>query len=123
LSGQQNASVTALDRWTPQNQENVIPRAYEDPAAVNSDRYIEDGSYLRLKTLVLGYTLPLRFVSRAYDTRIRFYFSAQNLVTWTKYTGYDPEVSRNGQSTLTQGIDYAVYPNAKLFTGGVNITF
>jgi len=122
LSGQQNASITALDRWTPQNQGNVIPRAYEDPAAVNSDRYVEDGSYLRLKNLTLGYTLPLTFASKAHNVKIRFYFSAQNLVTWTKYTGYDPEVSKNGQSTLNQGVDYAVYPNAKLFTGGVNIT-
>jgi len=123
LSGQQNASITALDRWTPQHQGNVIPRAYEDPAAVNSDRYVEDGSYLRLKTLVLGYTLPLKFASTANNARVRFYVSAQNLTTWTSYTGYDPEVSRNGQSTLNQGVDYAVYPNAKQFTGGVNITF
>lgn len=122
FSGQQNVSVTALDRWTLQNQENVIPRAYEDPASVNSDRYVEDGSYLRLKTLALGYTFPLSFASKVNSARIRFYFSAQNLVTWTKYSGYDPEVSKNGQSSLNQGVDYSVYPNARLFTGGVNIT-
>ncbi len=122
LSGQQNASVTALDRWTPENQGNIIPRAYEDPAAVISDRYVEDGSYLRLKSLTLGYTFPLTFASKAHNAKIRLYFSAQNLYTWTSYSGYDPEVSKNGQSTLNQGVDYAVYPNAKLFTGGLNIT-
>ncbi|GAA4800678.1 TonB-dependent receptor [Olivibacter ginsenosidimutans] len=122
LSGQQNASITALDRWTPENQGNVIPRAYEDPAAEASDRYVEDASYLRLKNLTIGYTFPLHLLSTTSNAKLRIYVAAQNLITWTNYTSYDPEVSKNGQSTLTQGIDYGVYPNAKLFTGGINLT-
>ena len=122
LSGQQNASVTALDRWTPDHPSNVIPRAYEDPAAVNSDRSVEDGSYLRIKNLALGYTLSLNKPKGAGKIKIRFYASAQNLATWTNYTGYDPEVSVNEQTTLTQGVDYSVYPNSKQYIGGINIT-
>lgn len=122
LSGQQNASVTALDRWTPENPGNVIPRAYEDPAAVASNRYVEDASYLRIKNLAIGYSF--RIAPQSFkNTRLRIYCSAQNLYTWTQYSGYDPEVSRNGQNTLTQGIDYSVYPNARLFTGGINLSF
>ena len=122
LSGQQNASVVALDRWTPENPSNEIPRAYEDPAAVASNRYVEDASYLRIKNLAIGYTF--RIAPQSFkNTRLRIYFSGQNLYTWTKYTGYDPEVSRNGQTTLTQGIDYSIYPNARVFVGGVNLTF
>lgn len=123
FSGQQNVSVTALDRWTPENPSTTIPRAYEDPAAVASNRFVEDASYLRIKNLALGYTTPLGSSGSLKNIKIRIYVSAQNLVTWTKYTGYDPEVSRNEQTTLTQGIDYSVYPNARLYTGGINITF
>ncbi|WP_207534128.1 SusC/RagA family TonB-linked outer membrane protein [Desertivirga arenae] len=122
LSGQQNASTTALQRWTPENGGNLIPRAYEDPAVVNSDRYVEDGSYLRLKNLTVGYTLPIRFASKNNNAKMRLYFTAQNLATWTKYSGFDPEVSKNGQSTIGAGVDQYVYPTAKLFLGGINIT-
>lgn len=122
LSGQQNASTTALERWTPTNSGNLIPRAYEDPAVVNSDRYVEDGSYLRLKNLTVGYTLPLRFALKNNQSKLRVYFTAQNLATWTKYSGYDPEVSKNGQSTIGAGVDNYVYPTARLFQGGINIT-
>ncbi|MEI6946803.1 TonB-dependent receptor [Paraflavisolibacter sp. H34] len=123
LSGQQNASVTALQRWTPTNPGNLVPRAFEDPAAANSDRFVEDGSYLRLKNLVVGYTLPQRWSQKVRSTQVRLYVTAQNLHTWTKYTGFDPEVSRNGQTTLTQGIDYALYPNAKTISGGLTLSF
>ncbi len=123
LSGQQNASVSVLDRWTPENPGNVIPRAFEDPSVTNSDRFVEDGSFLRLKNLTLGYTLPSAVASRVRLTHIKFYIAAQNIFTWTNYSGYDPEVSRNGQNTLTQGIDYSVYPNNKSCQAGIAITF
>lgn len=123
LTGQQNASVTALERWTPTNPTNVIQRAFEDPAAVNTSRYVEDASFLRLKNVTLGYNLPKAIASKIHVSQVKVYVSAANLLTWTKYTGFDPEVSRNEQSTLTQGIDYSVYPGSKSFLGGLSISF
>jgi TonB-linked SusC/RagA family outer membrane protein len=123
LSGQQNVSVTALERWTPTNPSSTVPRAFEDPAATNSNRYVEDGSFLRLKNVSLGYTLPASVISRVNSKSIRVYVSGQNLHTWTKYSGFDPEVSRNGQSSLTQGLDYGLYPNYRSFLAGIYFSF
>lgn len=123
LSGQQNASPDALDRWTPSNPSTTMPRALDDPSTVVSDRFVEDASFLRLKNIVLGYTLPAKLTSKAHFGNVRFYIAAQNILTLTKYTGYDPEVSKNEQTTLTQGVDYAVYPNSKSYQVGLNVTF
>jgi TonB-linked SusC/RagA family outer membrane protein len=123
LTGQQNASVAALERWTPTNPTNTIQRAFEDPAAVNTSRYVEDASFLRLKNLTLGYNLPKSIASKIKSSQVKIYVSAQNLFTWTKYTGFDPEVSRNEQSTLAQGIDYSVYPSSKSYLAGLSISF
>ncbi|GGN05147.1 SusC/RagA family TonB-linked outer membrane protein [Dyadobacter beijingensis] len=123
LTGQQNASVTALERWTPTNPTNVVQRAFEDPAPVNTSRYVEDASFLRLKNVTLGYNLPKSIATKIHASQIKVYVSAANLLTWTKYTGFDPEVSRNEQSTLAQGIDYSVYPGSKSFLGGLSISF
>ncbi|TLV02298.1 SusC/RagA family TonB-linked outer membrane protein [Dyadobacter luticola] len=123
LTGQQNASVAAYDRWTPENPGNEVQRAFEDPAPVNTSRYVEDASYLRLKNITLGYNLPKSITSKIHSSQIKVYISAANLATWTKYTGFDPEVSRNEQSTLGQGIDYSVYPSSKSFLAGLSISF
>jgi TonB-linked SusC/RagA family outer membrane protein len=123
LSGQQNASITALERWTPSNPTNEVQRAFEDPAPVNTSRYVEDASFLRLKNLSLGYNLPKSVASKIRASHIKVYIQAQNLITWTKYTGFDPEVSRNEQSTLTQGIDYSIYPASKSYLAGLSISF
>ncbi|MDR2681410.1 MAG: TonB-dependent receptor [Tannerella sp.] len=122
LSGQQNVSVTALDRWTPENQGNEVPRAYEDPAVVINSRNVEDASYLRLKELSFGYTLPRKLISKWSISSLRIYVSAQNLITLTRYSGFDPEVSTN-QATINQGIDNQSYPNAKSIYGGLSIKF
>jgi TonB-linked SusC/RagA family outer membrane protein len=122
-TGYINGSTTMLDRWTPTNPNNVIHRAIENPAVTVSDRFIEDGSYLRLKNLSLGYSLPAALTSKIGISQLRIYVTAQNLVTWTKYTGFDPEVSRNEQATLTQGVDNGVYPASKTFLGGLTLTF
>ncbi|KAA0992301.1 SusC/RagA family TonB-linked outer membrane protein [Dyadobacter aurulentus] len=122
-TGYINGSTTMLDRWTPTNPSNVIHRAIENPAVTVSDRFIEDGSYLRLKNLSLGYSLPAVLTGKIGISQLRIYVTAQNLVTWTKYTGYDPEVSRNEQATLTQGVDNGVYPASKTFLGGLTLTF
>lgn len=123
MTGQQNASITAYERWTPTNAGNTVQRAFEDPASVNTSRYVEDASFLRLKNLTLGYNLPKNVISKIRASNVKIYVSAQNLFTWTRYTGFDPEVSRNEQSTLTQGIDYSIYPSSKSFLGGLSISF
>lgn len=123
LSGQQNASITALDRWTPERPSNVIHRPYEDPSTVNTDRYVENASFLRLKNITFGYNLPEKLTSRIKLNRVRIYASAQNFLTWTNYSGYDPEVNRNEQSTITQGIDNSVYPVSKSYQAGLSISF
>jgi hypothetical protein len=89
---------------------------------VFSSRLIEDGSYLRLKTLSLGYTVPGRIVQKAGITKLRVFCSMQNLLTISDYSGYDPEVSvRN--SALTPGVDFSAYPRARSVNFGVNMVF
>ena len=83
--------------------------------AATSSRFIEDGAYLRLKDLTIGYTLPQKYSKKAYIERIRVYFTASNLLTFTKYTGYDPEVGG--------GIDYGNYPQSRTFMFGLNCDF
>ncbi len=118
-----NAAATLNDRWTPTNPSNEIPRATSSPLGIVSERYVEDASFLRLKLITLGYTLP-KSVSKKLGTKsVKFYVSAENLITWTKYTGYDPEVSSYEQNNLYPGIDFGSYPNSKTFISGLNVTF
>ena len=122
FSGQQNADASALDRWTPTNPSNTIPRAKLDPAPVFSDRYIEDGSFIRLKSASLGYTFPKKITKSLQLSNLKVYISGSNLLTWTKYTGFDPEIT-SGDNTVSQGTDSGSYPVSKSFNAGVNITF
>lgn len=101
----------------------TVKGAYQDPAITVSDRFIEDASYVRLKNLSFGYTIPEGWLSKARIKALRIYVSAQNSWTWTKYTGYDPESSRAGQSLIDRGVDQGVYPNNKSVQGGVQLTF
>ncbi|MBL0738257.1 TonB-dependent receptor [Flavobacterium sp. GN10] len=118
-----NAAATLNDRWTPTNPSNEIPRASSSPLGIVSERYVEDASFLRLKLITLGYTLP-KSVSKKLGTKsVKVYISAENLITWTKYTGYDPEVSSYEQNNLYPGIDFGSYPNSKTFISGLNVTF
>jgi len=118
-----NAAATLEDRWTTTNPGNEVPRASSSPLGIVSERYVEDASFLRLKLITLGYTLP-KSVSKKLGTKsVKFYVSAENLITWTKYTGYDPEVSSYEQNNLYPGIDFGSYPNSKTFISGLNVTF
>jgi TonB-linked SusC/RagA family outer membrane protein len=120
-----NASKALLDRWKPSHTETNVPRAQASSYVNLDSRYIEDASYLRLKDITLGYILPLK-ITQLPSAKIRAFVSGQNLLTLTKYTGYDPEASRNGNdetSELTQGVDLGAYPTAKSFLVGINITF
>ena len=121
-TGYTNATTTLLNRYSPTNTNTDVHSAYQDPAPTISDRFIEDGSYLRLKSLSLGYTFPQSVLSRSPFKKIRIYVNAQNLVTWTKYTGYDPEVSSNEQSPISAGVDNGAYPNSKSLIAGIGIT-
>ena len=88
-----------------------------------SDRYIEDGSYLRLKTVVLGYSVPKYFCNKMSVASLRFNLSAQNLVTWTNYSGYDPDVSVGRYGALTPNLDYSAYPKSISIVWGAVVKF
>jgi hypothetical protein len=96
-----------------------------NPAERNifSDAQVEDGSFVRIKNITLGYTLPARWIKRAKFSNFRLYGSVNNLKTFTQYRGYDPEVNAFGQSHLLQGIDYGGYPLATSIIGGIQIGF
>ena len=86
-----------------------------------SSRFIEDGSYLRIKNLSIGYTLPRALTQKLSIESLRVYFNVQNLYTFTKYNGYDPEVGSYNQNVLLRGVDYARYPSQRIFTFGLNL--
>jgi TonB-linked SusC/RagA family outer membrane protein len=121
-TGYTNGSANLVDRWTPTNTNTGVKAAFQDPAVTISDRFIEDASYLRLRNLTLGYTLPTTWLNPLHVKSLRLYVSAQNLLTWTRYTGFDPEASLNGQSLINKGVDSGVYPNSKTFLGGLAIS-
>ncbi len=118
----QNMFATYKDRWTPENQNNKYFRTGGWGPYAYSSRVIEDASFLRLKTVSIGYTLPASLLKTLKVKSLRFNASAQNLYTWSKYEGYDPEVSAYN-SALTPGFDWSVYPRARTLTIGANLTF
>lgn len=118
-----NQFASYADRWSPQNQDSKNFRAGGGgPNGVYSSRTIEDASFLRLKTLSLTYSLPRKIVRKLGMRSVQFSLSAQNLFTWTDYSGLDPEVSvRN--SALTPGFDYSAYARNKIYTAGLKLIF
>lgn len=118
-----NQFASYENRWTPTNTSSTLYRVNgggpTTPTGANS-RVIEDGSYLRLKTVSLGYSLPQDLLKRIKVKSCRLYVSAQNLVTWTKYSGIDPEVSVFN-SVLTPGFDYSAYPRPRVVTFGATV--
>jgi hypothetical protein len=118
-----NQFASYIDRWSPENPTNRNFRAGgQGPIGMHSSRVLEDGSYLRLKTLSLGYAVPAQYIKRLYLSQLRLNVSAQNLLTFTNYSGVDPEVSvRN--SVLTPGFDFSAYPRARTLVFGANLTF
>ncbi len=116
----------ASDHWTVDNPNASQPRFLAGSDNHNltlSDRFVEDGSYLRIQNVTLGYVVPVPFLKKLQITRFRIYGSAQNLKTFTKYTGYDPEVGALNQSALTMGVDNGRYPSARTYTIGLNVEF
>jgi len=84
---------------------------------------IEDGSFLRLNNITLGYTLPTKLTKKFYIQKLRVYGSAYNVAIWTKYSGYDPEVDSRRATPATPGVDYSAYPKSRSFNFGLNLTF
>lgn len=117
----QNQFAEYADRWSPENTGSKNFRANGQGPTAYSSRVVEDGSYLRLKTVSLGYNVPAALLQKAKIKSMRCYVSAQNLWTWTNYSGVDPEVSTR-HSALTPGFDYSAYPRAFTITGGINLT-
>ncbi|WP_312134566.1 TonB-dependent receptor [Sphingobacterium sp.] len=122
MAGKGNATKDALNRWTPTNTNTDVPRASASNNPEVSSRWVEDGSYLRLKNLALGYNVPKTAIVRIGIDQLRLFASAQNIWTWTNYSGFDPEVSFQ-DSNRNIGLDYMGYPNIKSFTFGINARF
>jgi hypothetical protein len=118
--------ATTLNRWTPTNPSTTMPRAvYGDPAnnRRTSDRWLEDGSFTRLKNLVFAYNLDSKLASKMKVSSLKVYVQAQNLITWTNYSGFDPEVSTFTTTNTAQGTDFLTFPQAKTISFGLNVGF
>lgn len=118
--GSGNFPTWMLDRWTGPGTSNRYPILMAGDATnwQVSDIYVHDGSYFRLKNISLGYTLPSHLTKKFFIDRLRVFVMAENLATWTKYHGYDPEISSGGTSL---GVDRGIYPQARTWTVGFNI--
>jgi len=130
-------STRILDRWTPQNQDTDIP-AFTDQLTrqgagltskvyISGDqrlsRWVEDGSYIRLKNITVGYDLPAGLMKKIRLTKAKIFVTGANILTITKYTGYDPEVSAYTANDAQLGVDLSSYPTFKSVTFGVNLSF
>ncbi len=118
-----NQFASYANRWTPDNPTSDIPRVSNSASnRVISSRIIEDGSFLRIKNITLGYNIPEKMLRKIHINKVRVYVAAQNLYTFTNYSGYDPEVSIKN-SALQPGLDFSAYPRARTFNFGINIGF
>lgn len=119
----QNQLSSVLDRYTETNINGSLPRynQWNNNNLYISDRFIEDGSYLRIQNVSLGYNLPKRWLDNVKISNLRLYFTVQNLHTFTNYSGYDPELGSFNGSVLNMNIDYGHYPNPRTYTFGLNL--
>jgi hypothetical protein len=130
------SSIRLLDRWTPQNQDTDVPAFIDQLTRQNANltstilapdqrlsRWVEDGSYLRLKNVTLAYNFPKIITEKIKIGSLRTYISGTNLITLTKYTGFDPEVSAFTGNDAQFGVDFGNYPSAQTFTFGIDISF
>ena len=117
-----NMLSEVLDRWSPYHASSKVPEVRGMTMHDIYSRFIEDGSFIRLKNVTLGYSLPSKLLSRIKVSKLRLYMSANNLYCLTRYSGYDPEVSVKS-SPLMPGLDYGAYPKNTAYTMGLEITF
>ncbi|HEY4785503.1 MAG TPA: SusC/RagA family TonB-linked outer membrane protein, partial [Bacteroidales bacterium] len=119
-----NYRTDALNRWIGEGSSNSYPRLTLTDANNNwstaSNLFVKDGSFMRLRTMTLGYTLPSKLTQFIKIKKLRIYISGENLLTFTKYRGFDPEI---GGGVFGNGIDYGNYPQPRTVLGGVNISF
>ncbi len=123
-SGVNNALTAVLDSWNGEGTSNTIPRItynFQGNNWLGSDFYVEDGSFLRCRTMQVGYTLPASIVNHVKLGSVRVYVNAQNLFTITKYSGFDPEISNS--NPLSSGVDWGQYPVSRVYTVGINVQF
>jgi hypothetical protein len=117
--GGYNLPSYMLDRWTGPGTSNTVPRVtwldVDNKNYMASDLYVQNGAYLRLKSLQLGYTIPQHLTKKVFVSRLRVYFMAENLLTFTGYRGFDPEVN--------EGVDSGLYPQSRTLSVGVNMAF
>jgi TonB-dependent starch-binding outer membrane protein SusC len=128
-----NNTTNRLNAWTETNPSSTETRLSSSPKDqalewdTQSSAYIESGSYLRLKDVVIGFTLPEKFAKKLKLNKLRVYAQLQNAITWTKYSGYDPEVGQlsgsNSKNNTLLGVDLGTYPHARTFLGGFNFSF
>lgn len=116
-----NQTTKVLDRWRVPGQITSVPKAGWN--LKNSSYFVEDGSYLRVKSVSLSYDVPRKLISRYGLTRLQPYFTASNLLTWTSYSGMDPEVNQYGNSGAVQGLDWGTYPLSRSFVFGLKVEF
>jgi len=116
-----NQSTRVLDRWRVPGQQTDVPKAGFD--LKNSSYFVENGSFLRLKNVSLSYDVRTAGLSRAGVRRLQPFVSVSDILTWTKYTGFDPEVNEWGGNGAVQGIDWGTYPHSRSFVVGLNLEF
>ncbi|MFV0470346.1 MAG: SusC/RagA family TonB-linked outer membrane protein [Dysgonomonas sp.] len=123
MTSSNNQSENVLVRWRRPGMITDVPRAGNSYNSYNSSRFVEDGSYLRLKTLTLSYNLSKKILKKVGVEAMSLYVTANNLYTLTKYRGYDPELNWGGNSATLLGVDMGTYPQTRSFIFGLNLTF
>ncbi len=126
MKGQDNQLTTVLERWQEPGDVTSVPRATNADLNNNdrvSSRFVEDGSYLRFKNVRLSYSFPKNILDKMHFDAMQIFAMAQNLFTFTNYSGMDPEVNYAGNDNLRYGTDFFTYPNARTFTVGLNVQF
>jgi TonB-linked SusC/RagA family outer membrane protein len=131
MVGYNNGDANTLRRWTPTNVNTDVPKAvFNDPVLPNSvtngdmsQRWVEDGSFIRLKNITLNYNIPPTFLKKMKLSSVRVFISGQNLALWTKYSGYDPESQNQSVKNSQLGIDYATQPQPRTLSAGINVNF
>lgn len=117
-----NFEQTVMGRWTGPGTSTTEPKpSYGGYNYTPSDYFIQDGSFIRIRNITLGYTMPLAWSTKIAMQKLRLYIKADNLFTFAKYTGYSPEIGSN--SVLSTGIDYGIYPITSVYSVGINLTF
>jgi TonB-linked SusC/RagA family outer membrane protein len=120
-----NQSTAVMDRYTATNTGGALPRFTNSNTnnTAMSDRYVEDGSFVRIQNITLGYRLPKTLINRVKMANLRLYVTVQNLYTFTNYSGYDPEVGAYNNSIRLMNVDAGHYPNPRTYMGGVSVEF